>query len=219
MGKKDYIPALKFDSLSVGFDAFLKVSMRETFIKGQLIEYGQVRPDQTVLDFGCGTGTLIKMLLQRVPGVSVYGVDIDEKILAIAREKLSAFPSELLEYDGENLPYQTGFFDTVFSSLAVHHIASENRVAIFKELRRVLKVNGKLFVLDFVKPKDVYSFAVTSVLRNLEPIDDNIQGRLPRMLLKSGFVEVGQHGYYKTAFGALSILSGTNSQVLDARSR
>jgi len=204
----EYIPAFRFKSLNNFFDKFLSIAMRERFIKSELIIYSGLDESSYVLDFGCGTGTLIKMILEKYPGIDIVGIDIDPGILQIAREKLNQYGASLVGYDGITIPFSDGAFDIVVTSLAIHHISTDRKVPLFRELNRILKPDGRLSILDFAIPNDVYSTLITSFLRKTEPIGDNIEGKIPGMLREAGFNNINQTGYYKTMFGALTILSG-----------
>lgn len=206
--KPKFIPALRFHALTGWFDGFLKATMREDAIKNALIDAAGVEEQDAVLDFGCGTGTLIKMLLERFPRLDVVGLDVDDNVLVLASEKLAPAVPPLVSYDGAHIPFEAESFDTVLTSLAVHHIASGQKVALFGELRRVLKPGGKILILDFTKPTNLYAWLVTGVLRWLEPIGDNIEGRIPSMLLQAGFMDIEQAGRFSTGFGTLAIVSG-----------
>jgi ubiquinone/menaquinone biosynthesis C-methylase UbiE len=207
--EKNFIPALHFKSLNNLFDRFLKVSMKEEYIKNELINISKLNKGQNILDFGCGTGTLIKMILDKVPGVNIVGLDIDQNILDLAVKKLKIYNTQLVKYNGVTIPFSDSYFDKVLTSLAIHHIKSENKILIFKEIRRALKRTGKVYILDFTKPKDMYSVFVTSILKHIEPIHDNIEEKIPGILSESGFTDISQNGYYKTAFGPLTIYCGT----------
>lgn len=207
--EKNFIPALRFKSLNNLFDRFLKVSMKEKFIKNELIYFSKLNNNQTILDFGCGTGTLIKMILDKIPELNIIGLDIDQNILNIASQKLKLYNPQLIKYNGTNIPFSDNYFDKVLTSLAIHHIYTENKILIFSEISRVIKKGGKIYILDFVKPKDVYAKFVTSILKMTEPIHDNIDGKIPGMLYESGFTDISENGYYKTIFGPLTIYCGT----------
>ena len=125
---KNFIPALRFKSLNVLFDRFLKVSMKENHIRNELINFSELSNNQTILDFGCGTGTLIKMILEKVPGLNIVGLDIDRNILDLAAFKLKTSNPQLVEYDGVKIPFSDGYFDKVLTSLAIHHIESKNKL-------------------------------------------------------------------------------------------
>jgi ubiquinone/menaquinone biosynthesis C-methylase UbiE len=208
--EKNFIPALHFKSLNNLFDRFLKVSMNEEYIKNELIYFSKLNNNYTILDFGCGTGTLIKMILDKIPELNIIGLDIDQNILNIANQKLKLHNPQLIKYNGTNIPFNDNYFDTVLTSLAIHHIYTENKIPIFSEIRRVIKKGGKFYILDFVKPKDMYSKFVTSILKMIEPIHDNIEGKIPGMLIESGFTDISENGYFKTTFGPLTIYCGTN---------
>ena len=64
----------------VSFDTLTK-------IKNQFIKFAQVKADEKLLDFGCGTGTLLMMLATLYPNNELQGVDIDENVLKIAQKK------------------------------------------------------------------------------------------------------------------------------------
>ena len=208
--KKSFIAALKFKSLTSYFDIFLRSLMQEVKIKNQFIEFAQVKREEKILDFGCGTGNLLFMLAARYPNNELIGVDIDENILKIAHEKLlnKNMIIHLDNYNGTKLPYEDNHFDKVLSSLVIHHISTENKLLIFEELRRVIKPGGKIFILDFAKQKSIYSKTIVQILRKLEPIDDNIKGLIPHILKKAEFHNVMDANYYKTWFGGLTIYHG-----------
>ena len=81
-----------------------------------------------VLDVACGTGILLKELLERVPGVEAYGVDASEDMLTQARAALKDKPHVYLACvkigTGEtaNLPYAQETFDLITFTNALHDV-------------------------------------------------------------------------------------------------
>jgi len=130
----------------VSFDTLTK-------IKNQFIKFAQVKADEKLLDFGCGTGTLLMMLATLYPNNELQGVDIDENVLKIAQNKIikNDMYVHLKKINGTNLPYEDNYFSKILSSLVIHHISSENKLIIFEELIRVLKPGGEIFILDYGK--------------------------------------------------------------------
>lgn len=204
MKENKYIPALKFKFLTKYFDLFLRFFMNEYSIKSEFISAAKIKDNDKVLDFGCGTGTLLKILLDLNKSFELYGIDIDKDVLTIARNKLNE-KVNLNKYDGLVLPYADHSFDIVLSSLAIHHIQSDHKKVVFAEIKRVLKLNGAFYLLDFGSQKRFYSRMIVKLLRLLEPIDDNINGKLPDYLKQAGFTHILQHSYFTTFFGDLTI--------------
>jgi cyclopropane fatty-acyl-phospholipid synthase-like methyltransferase len=98
--------------------------------------YDNIRPGSNVLDLGCGAGMLA--LLKR-KGVTLTGVDLSsECALAAHRNGYDAtFSAELTQ-----LPFGDGTFDYVVSLDVFGHIVPEEKDAVIREIRRVLRTDG-----------------------------------------------------------------------------
>ncbi len=94
-GPGDYIPALRFHSLTRSFDTVLASTLKEEKFKSLLARQANVQPGDRVLDVGCGTGTLAVLLKQAVPEAHVVGVDADRAALDIARKKATEAQVEI----------------------------------------------------------------------------------------------------------------------------
>lgn len=107
-----------------------------------LIAWLAPRPNERILDLGCGTGDLTARLARS--GADVVGVDASEAMLVQARAK---FPSlTFVHGDAIALPDLGAPFDAVFSNAVLHWIPDLRPVA--KELARVLRPGGR-FVAEF----------------------------------------------------------------------
>jgi len=92
--------------------------------------------DYTVLDLPCGTGRLIRPLMEHFR--SVRGVDISAEMLAVARKRYRHIGHvEFAQADGRSLPFADKEFGCVFSCRLFGHTPPEVRVAILREMRRV----------------------------------------------------------------------------------
>ena len=95
----------------------------DTDIKGQharslypvLLEKLSHIPFQSALDLGCGTGEMLKLILQEDVGKKLYGIDLSEKMLHVAKSKLPE-QVKLLLGDSEALPFPDNTFDVVRST-------------------------------------------------------------------------------------------------------
>lgn len=201
-----YIPALGHDLLTPLYDPLLRLLMREEGFKRRLIEQAEIGGGHRVLDLGCGTGTLAVMVKQEHPRAEVVGLDGDAKVLEIARSKADKAGVEILLDRGMSyqLPYAGGSFDRVLSSLMLHHLSTRDKGRTFAEVFRVLLPGGGLHVVDFGRPRTLYSRAVAFVAARSEEMSVGVRGLLPEMLREAGFEGVEETGQFMTIAGALS---------------
>lgn len=209
----NYIPALKYDWLTRIYDPVLQLTMPEKKFKGELIAEMNIQPGQRVLDFGCGSLTLSIMAAEHQPKAEFYGVDIDEKILSMARKKLDGrnLPIQPKLYDGGRLPYPDEYFNHVMSSLVFHHLTLRQKHHILEEILRVLKPSGRLHIADFGKPAGVIQrigFYVVQFLDGFETTNDSVKNVLPEAIRQTGFQQVEEKGLFKTMVGTVRIFSG-----------
>ncbi len=99
-----------------------------------------------VLDFGCGTGHLLKELLGR--GLECYGADSSDEAVARVNQDFSALANwrgaELTERFATRHPDH--FFDLIVCLETLEHLPEESTASLFREFRRILKPGGKLFL-------------------------------------------------------------------------
>lgn len=205
-----YIPALGFGSLTPLFDVFQKWAAREETFKPQLTAQAKIQENLNVLDLGCGTGTLALLIKKSQPSAKVTGIDIDPRIIKIAKEK--AFQSKLeITFDlgsAFDLPYPDNSFDRVVSSLIFHHLTRENKLCALREVYRVLNPKGELHIADMGKPQNLLMRLPSAFMRRLEETEDNVKGLLPQMINKAGFNQVQETTKMMTVFGTISFYKG-----------
>jgi ubiquinone/menaquinone biosynthesis C-methylase UbiE len=103
-----------------------------------------LEPSDTVADIGAGTGYFARRFAPHA--YKVYAVDIDEKLLEIARSKAPVnLQTVLAAPDDPRLPPQS--VDMIFFCDVLHHI--ENRPAYYAKLAKILKPGGRVVVIDF----------------------------------------------------------------------
>jgi ubiquinone/menaquinone biosynthesis C-methylase UbiE len=125
-----------------------------------------------VLDFGCGTGDLTRLLADHLgTGAHILAIDPSSKSIRAARARTgrSRYPQiEFRTIQTGTFPFRDGDFDLAFCARALLEVEDPQR--IIDELARVLKPNGQLLALEM----DLGGYFVAEV-RELDP------QRLPRM--------------------------------------
>lgn len=106
-----------------------------------LVTLAGVRPGQQILDIACGTGALFDTLLSKQPA-RLAGVDVSDRMIAIAREKyplpcVELFAMDILDFT------ETGF-DTAFIYSAYPHFA--DKAALAKVVWKALRPGGRFMV-------------------------------------------------------------------------
>jgi SAM-dependent methyltransferase len=125
-------------------------------------------PPATALDFGCGTGRSTRFL--RDLGYRVTGVDIAPPMLERARDR-DPTGRYLLVGDGDLEPIPDTSCDLVLAAFTFDNIPGPRKVPALRELRRVLRPDGRLVCV--VSSVDLYthdwaSFVCTHFPGNFE---------------------------------------------------
>lgn len=139
------------------YDAMVWFALRgrERRFRERLLELGRLRPGESVIDVGCGTGTLA-ILAKETVGLSgaVCGVDASPEMIARARSKAARAGVEVRFENAaaQALPFVESSFDLALSTLMLHHLGRAARRELASELRRVVKPGGRALLVDFAKP-------------------------------------------------------------------
>lgn len=101
-----------------------------------------------LLDLACGTGWAVRYSARLIGGKGTfYGVDNSSKMIEQAKTKSKSYANVFFEKSMvEKLSFSDNFFDFVISSNAFHHFSDSEKA--LKETFRVLKVKGKVCILD-----------------------------------------------------------------------
>lgn len=115
----------------------------------------------TVLDVGTGTARIPIDICRRSNRVQVTGVDLSGHMLQLAQRNVISEglhrQIRLEQVDAKGLPYGDGAFDAVISNSIVHHIPEP--IAVVREMLRVVRPEGLLFVRDLLRPPDAGQIA------------------------------------------------------------
>jgi trans-aconitate 2-methyltransferase len=124
-------------------DAYHRVSSPQVAMAAAVVERLDLRGDETVLDAGCGSGRVTRLLLERLPRGRVVAVDASPDMVARAREELRGLPADVREADVATLLLAPGEqVDAVFSNATFHWVPDHD--ALFAALAAALRPGGRL---------------------------------------------------------------------------
>jgi ubiquinone/menaquinone biosynthesis C-methylase UbiE len=107
-----------------------------------------------ILDVGTGTAQIPIAMCRRNSGLKITAIDLAESMLTLGNKNIQTARLEdsitLDQVDSKKMPYSDDSFDQVISNSIIHHIP--NPLECFKEMIRVTKRNGLLFIRDLLRP-------------------------------------------------------------------
>ena len=139
---------------AAGYDflMWLRHLGRERAFRKDVLRLAELACGDSVLDAGCGTGTLAILAKEQVgsPG-SVYGIDASAEMIerAAAKARKRRVDVTFEQAAAEALPFPNARFDVVLSTIMLHHLPGTVRRLAVAEIRRVLKPGGRVLIVDF----------------------------------------------------------------------
>jgi ubiquinone/menaquinone biosynthesis C-methylase UbiE len=208
--QRTYLPAAGRDLFLPLYDFIARVLGADQ-ARQSLLDQPRLRSAQRVLDIGCGTGTFAVLLKKHFPKVEVIGLDPDQKALARAKRK-SERAGVSIRFDqgfADELQYESGSFDMVFSSFMFHHLEGKDREKTLREVHRILKPAGSFYLLDFEVSQAGSGHGLFRVFHSSERLSDNSEDRILTLMRNAGFSDskkaasrpilfgFGRAGYYQ----------------------
>jgi len=111
----------------------------------RIIEIKRMLPTQLgkILDVGCHAGFITENILRAVEYQTLDGIDISKQAIKHAKKRIKQ--GNFVVGDAHKLPYKQNQFDSLFCFEALEHL--ENPPIVIKEMKRVLKKNGAIYIL------------------------------------------------------------------------
>ncbi len=156
----------------------------------KIINKSDLSVKDTVLDIGCGSGLFIKMAHAR--GAAITGIDVSGELLGIARQRNPT--ATLLNQDMEYLPFDNNGFDLVTCFNSIQY--AEDVLNVLKEIKRVLKDDGKLVIGIWGSAAECEALKVLASVASLlpapvaggpGPLALSEEGKVEKILAVAGF--------------------------------
>lgn len=111
-----------------------------------------------VLDIGTGPGKLLEMLITQNSNLEVTGIDVDKRMIEVARRRLANYNISLHHQKAnEKLEFEDNTFDDVVFCSVLFLLDDHTKRCLLNEALRVLKPDGKIIVLSPTGKKTVLS--------------------------------------------------------------
>jgi len=112
---------------------------RSSFVLSERIDvFLELLPGKSILEVGCGPGRDARVFVDK--GFQVLGTDLSERLLALARKKVSEATFEHM--DATELHFENTVFDGVWASAVYLHLLPEDFLIALSESFRVLRQGG-----------------------------------------------------------------------------
>ena len=181
MTKAKFIPALFFHWMTPFYEVVVTPFMWPTWKRIAKAASEIAPPNGTIVDVGCGPGTVLRTVHSLRSDALLYGSDIDPAIINIAKRKNK---EQAINFDTTSIdstPYEDHSVDVVISSLMFHHLDADMQRRAFIEIQRILKQSGVFLLCDFSQSKNWHA-SITKLYAVLEPsIKEQINGSLLRL--------------------------------------
>lgn len=218
-----------FDNIAPKYDLLNHVlSMKiDVLWRNTLVKMMKNDDPQEVLDVATGTGDLA-ITIEKGTGAKVIGLDLSQQMLNVGVIKIKKLKLDgkisMQKGDAENLPFEDNRFDAVSVAFGVRNF--ENLTKGLAELRRVVKDNKSVYILEFSKVEGflgpLYMFYFKNILpaigrlvskdnRAYTYLPDSVNAfpfgeKMKQILLDTGFKKVE---YKKLSLGIATIYKAT----------
>lgn len=218
-----------FDNIAPKYDLLNHVlSMKiDVLWRNTLVKWMNKDAPKLVLDVATGTGDLA-IAVQKGTGAEVVGLDLSQQMLNVGIDKIKklnlAQKISMQKGDAENLPFEDNKFDAVSVAFGVRNF--ENLEKGLAELRRVVKKNSSVYILEFSKVEGFLAPFYMFYFKNILPqigklvskdnraytyLPDSVNAfpfgeKMKQILLDTGYSKVE---YKKLSLGIATIYKAT----------
>lgn len=214
MNAQEFTPAAGRFAPTGFYDRGVALLTREAVWRRELLRLLGPANGETILDVGCGTGSLALLIKRAAPGAHVVGLDPDPRALSIARRKAHAA--------GIRIEWRQGFareaadggaFDKVVSSLVFHQVQVGEKKAGMAAMFAAANAGGTICIADYARQG---AWPMRQLFRVIQVLD----GRVNTEPNANGFLESELSmlcGRVVVARSAINTPTGTISIFLEKK--
>jgi len=164
-----------------------------------------------VLDIGCGSGAVTRLLLR--DGLDAFGIEphADLLVAALADAARPAPAGRWIAACAEHLPLADGSVDAVLFCNSLHHIAPARQLAALAETARVLRPKGEVVVIEPVAEGDYFEL--------LRPLDDETEVRRAAQRALAAAADRGLLQLLSTARFSTVVACASPAELIDGFTR
>jgi ubiquinone/menaquinone biosynthesis C-methylase UbiE len=191
-GQQEEYVAKEFDRAAKGYDESRIVKSFQRRAQILVIDKMHLEKGMKILDLGCGTGWGTIDIATKLGGTGeVIGLDLSEKMIEQAKQKLSEFIYNNVEFEvgsESSLDYEN-YFDYVLSTNAFHHFATKEE--IFFKVCQSLKYGGTFIVQDICNDYLVMRLLdFAGKIGERAHVGSSTSEELRKLFLSTGFVNI-----------------------------
>lgn len=159
------MPHDEYNRIAWGYDSLIEPFNRS--LRSVAFRFFQPASGATILDVGCGTGTQLAFYRQK--GFRPIGIDLSAAMLGKARDRLDQ-GTLVCRGDATRLPYRSRSVDWALTTFVLHEMDAPIRPAVLTEMRRAIKENGRLGIVDYHpgKKRTLKGWVSRAMIRSIE---------------------------------------------------
>lgn len=146
------------------------IILKEFILKGITLNYFifkkiirkelKIKRGMKILDLGSGTGILSPLF----SNANYVGIDLDKKLVEFSKRN---YPYIFRKMDAQKLDFPNNSFNAVLIAGVVHHLSNKKTEKVFNGLKKTLKRNGKVLLIEAIPPIDRFNF-FGKILRKMD---------------------------------------------------
>jgi len=187
------MPHDEYNRIAWGYDSLIEPFNRP--LRSVAFRFFQPASGATILDVGCGTGT--QLVFYRQKGFRPIGIDLSSAMLGKARDRLD-HGTLVCRGDATRLPYRSRSVDWALTTFVLHEMDASIRPAVLTEMRRAIKENGRLGIVDYhpEKARTLKGWVSRVMIRSIEFVAGRRHYRSYRHFLTDGGIPMlaARHG-------------------------